>query len=375
MHSGIPFPILRGVGVVIPQDRITNEELVASFNRYAEIENRRREKTGEAPVPLSNARFIVEASGVEARHVLEKTGVLNPERMTPVFPERPDDQLSLQAEFGLASARLAIEDAGLAPSDIDLVICACAHHQRPYPAIGIEIQRALGCQGAAFDMNVACSSTTFAMHLAVQMTKSGAVRNALVCSPEIMSGHLNFRDRQTHFIFGDASASLVIGAGHDERRPPSPQFEIVQSEIWTEFSSNIRSNFGFLNRTAPETQFASDKLVTQVGNRVFKDVVVAASRFLRAFLERSGLGVADIERFWLHQANLKMIRALMRHLAGDELVERVPITLGELGNVAAPGSIIAFERTREEVPVGGHGLICSFGGGYSIGCQLLKRVA
>ncbi len=368
-------PFLRGVGVFIPDDVITNDELVESFNAFVTSENALRAPKGEPPLEMSSARFILEASGVARRHVLQKAGVLDPARMTPNLAERPDAQLSIQAEFGLASARLAIADAGLDPAEIDLVICSCAHHQRPYPAIAIEIQRALGAKGAAFDMNVACSSTTFAMHVGVQMVQSGAARNVLVCSPEIMSGHLNFRDRKTHFIFGDASASILISATTSASAAKTPVYAIEQSEIWTEFSSNIRSNFGFLNRTSPQTADADDKLVTQQGNRVFKDVVLAAGRFLREFLGRAKLSVDSIDRFWLHQANLKMIRALMRNIAGAELPDRVPITLADLGNVAAPGSIIAFARTREEAPLGGRGIICSFGAGYSIGCLLLRRVA
>ncbi len=373
MNSFGQTPIVMGTGVYIPRDRIENDDLVASFNEYVAVENKRREKTGEPLLEGSNSGFILEASGVRARHVLEKTGILDPARMVPHLPDRRDEALSIQAEFGVASARLAIADAGLEPVEIDLVICSCAHHQRPYPAIGIEIQKALGCAGGAFDMNVACSSTTFAMHLAAQMVRSGAARNVLVCSPEIMSGHLNFRDRKTHFIFGDASASVVIGGRRE--KPGSPAFEIVHSDIWTDFSSNIRSNFGFLNRTIPPAANNDDKLVTQVGNKVFKEVVQAANRVVRAFLEKAGVGVDQIERFWLHQANIKMIRTLMRMLASEEMTERVPITLAEIGNVAAPGSIIAFDKTKREVPVGGYGLICSFGAGYSIGCLLLKRVA
>ena len=366
-------PFLLGVGVYIPEPVITNEELVESFNAFVRQENEARAARGEPLLEGSSAGFIVEASGVRERHVLEKTGILDPARMVPRLPERRDEELSIQAEFGLASARIAIADAGLTPADIDLVICSCAHHQRPYPAIAIEIQNALGCAGAAFDMNVACSSTTFAMHIATQMVKSGAARNVIVCSPEIMSGHLNFRDRKTHFIFGDASASVVIGAGPN--RGGTPAYEILKTEIWTEMSSNIRSNFGFLNRANPETAARDDKLVTQVGNKVFRDVVTAASRMIRNFLESAGVGVPRIDRFWLHQANIKMNRALMRQVAGDELTERVPITLADIGNVASPGSIIAFERTRREVPVGGLGLVCSFGAGYSIGALLLRRAS
>ncbi len=372
--------MVRGVGVYIPSDRISNDELSDSFNQYVAIANTQREQAGDTLLEPSSAQFIADASGIRSRHVIEKTGILNPSRLMPDLPERLDDALSIQAEFAVKSARMALLDAQIEPGDVDLVICSCAHHQRPYPAIAIEIQKALGCQGAAFDMNVACSSTTFAMHMAVQMVQSGASRNVLVCSPEIMSGHLNFRDRKTHFIFGDASAAVIIG-----RASPPPGavggkdgnvvYEIIKTGIWTEFSSNIRSNFGFLNRICPLTANADDKLVTQVGNKVFKDIVFAASRYIRAFLESAGLDVRNMDRLWLHQANLKLIRALLRHLSDEDLTPQTPIILDEIGNVASPGSLIAFHRTRNEVPIGGYGLICSFGAGYSIGCLLLKRVS
>ncbi len=369
-----PQPCLLGVGFHLPLDRISNDELVAAFNASVEAENTKLAAGGELPLPFTDAGFIEEASGIRNRHVLDRSGILDPARMVPNLPERLDDALSIQAEFAVNSARLALADAGLDPSDIDLVICSCAHHQRPYPAIAIEIQKALGARGAAFDMNVACSSTTFAMHLAVQMVSAGAARNVLVCSPEIMSGHLNHRDRKSHFIFGDASASVIIGppgeAGHGQ-----PCYEVVASDIWTEFSSNIRSNFGFLNRTAPETAQTDDKLVTQVGNKVFKDIVFAASRHISAFLKGVGMTAEQVDRLWLHQANLKMLRALVKHLGCDGFDTRVPIVLDEIGNVASPGSLIAFARTRTDVPVGGSGLICSFGAGYSIGCLLLKRIS
>lgn len=382
----VPRAAIRAAAVHIPADRITNEELVASFNAYVVRENLRRAAAGEPLLEPSSASFIEEASGIRARHVLDKTGILDPERMVPALAERPVDALSIQAEFALESARPAVEESGIAPGEIDLVICACSHHQRPYPAIAIEVQAALGAAGAAFDMNVACSSATFGLHLAHRMVAAGAARNVLVVSPEIMSGHLNFRDRKTHFIFGDASTSVIVGAPADARRNggangpcaagrSAPTYEILDSRVWTGFSSNIRSDFGFLNRTAPETAGSDDKLVTQVGNRVFKDIVPAASRFLKDMLDRNDLTTEDVSRFWLHQANLKLNKAIVRQVLGHEDMARAPAVLGEIGNVASPGSIVAFHRTREEVPVGGLGLICSFGGGYSMGCLLMRRLA
>ncbi|RUU49287.1 beta-ketoacyl-ACP synthase III, partial [Mesorhizobium sp. M2C.T.Ca.TU.009.01.2.1] len=138
----------------IPEPVITNEELVASFNSWVDAENARRADTGEALLQKSDSDFIVHASGVKTRHVIEREGILDPTRMSPRIPARPDDALSLEAEFGIASAKKALAHAGVDGSDIDLVICSASHHQRPYPAIAIEMQEALGTKGAGFDMGL-----------------------------------------------------------------------------------------------------------------------------------------------------------------------------------------------------------------------------
>lgn len=222
-------------------------------------------------------------------------------------------------------------------------------------------------------MNVACSSTTFGLFLASDMVENGSSQTAAVCSPEIMSGHLNFKCRATHFIFGDASATIIVS-----REIPdgidTPVFEIVAKKVWTSFSSNIRSNFGFLNRTHPDTMFASDKLVTQQGRAVFKDITAKAADFIRDFVEENNVSLGEIERFWLHQANIKMLKAIVQRLLNKDMGIETPTILQDLGNVASPGSLIAFHRTRSQVSVGEYGLICSFGAGYSIGGFLVRRV-
>ena len=106
---------------------------------------------------------------------------------------------------------------GSQAADIDMVICAASHHQRPYPAIAIEIQHALGIEGAAFDMGLGCSSAAAGLHVAFNLVRTGAQRRVLVVTPEIITAHLNFRDRQTHFIFGDASTAMVVRAARRGR--------------------------------------------------------------------------------------------------------------------------------------------------------------
>lgn len=368
---------ISGIGVEIPEAVISNEELVASFNAWVAKENVRREAEGLEPLPGSSVEFIEYASGVKNRHVLEPDGILDPDRMTPRIAERPDDQISVMAEFGLASARKALDHAGVDASEIDLVICAASHQQRPYPAIAIEIQKELGTSGAAFDMSLGCSSAAAGLHVAFNLVRTGAQKRVLVVTPEIITGHLNFRDRQTHFIFGDASSALVVEAldGEEER---AGRFEVVDTRTWTQFSNNIRTNFGFLNRAAQEDTSSvptAGNMIKQVGNRVFKEVTVAGHKFIVDFLAEHGHAPQDIRRFWLHQANSRMNAMILKLSFGHEVdQDRAPTVLEKLGNTAAAGAIVAMKENHEDMKPGDHGLLCAFGAGYSIGGALLRMM-
>jgi beta-ketodecanoyl-[acyl-carrier-protein] synthase len=366
--------IISGIGTEIPEAVISNEELVASFNAWVDLENGRR-PAGAAPLQKSDTNFIVHASGVRNRHVLVLDGILDPERMTPRIPPRGDDELSVEAEFGLASARRALAHAGLDGKDVDLVICAASHQQRPYPALAIEIQREIGAQGAAFDMNLGCSSAAAALHVAASLVRAGAHRRVLIVTPEIISGHLNFRDRQTHFIFGDASVAIVVESLREGETRPG-RFEVLDTRSWTQFSNNIRTNFGFLIRAGQDDTSVvrmEGNMIKQVGNKVFKEVTVAGHRFIIEFLAEHGLVPEGIRRFWLHQANARMNAMILKLSFGYEVGhDRAPMVLERLGNTAAAGAIIALSENHEDMKPGDLGLLCAFGAGYSIGAALLR---
>ncbi|MDH4988734.1 beta-ketoacyl-ACP synthase III [Aminobacter anthyllidis] len=369
--------IISGIGVEIPQAAISNDELVTSFNAWVDVENVRRETAGQEPIKKSDSEFIVYASGVKNRHVHTLDGILDPERMTPRIAPRADDDLSVEAEFGVASARKALDHAGLTGADIDMVICAASHQQRPYPAISIEIQKELGIEGAAFDMSLGCSSAAAALHVAFNLVRSGGQKRVLIVTPEIITGHLNFRDRQTHFIFGDASVAMVVEAiGPKETRPG--RFEILDTRNWTQFSNNIRTNFGFLLRAGQENTSVVEmegNMIKQVGNKVFKEVTHAAHRFITAFLADHGMTPSDIRRYWLHQANARMNAMILKLALGHEAdQDTAPMVLERLGNTAAAGAIIALKENHEDMKSGDHGLICAFGAGYSIGGALVKMM-
>jgi len=369
--------LLTGTGVFTPEHRISNDELVASFNEYVRRSNERNADaiaagTAQALSP-SSVEFIEKASGIRSRYVMDRVGVLDPDRMAPSLPERPEDALSIQAEMSVKAAREALERAGRAPGEIDLVIVACSNTQRPYPAIAIEVQHALGISDAyAYDMNVACSSATFGIQNAVDAVRAGSARRVLMVNPEICSGHLDFRDRDCHFIFGDVCTAVVIE--REDVATSQNAWEIVSSRLRTAFSNNIRNNSGFLDRWDGSSPGARNKLFHQEGRKVFKEVCPLVAAQILEHLEHSRVAVAEVRRFWLHQANLQMNELIARRVLGREPTrEEAPVVLDEYANTSSAGSVIAFHKHHGDLERGATGVLCSFGAGYSIGTVILRR--
>lgn len=355
--------VIGGTGLWTPPHTITNEELVDAYNRYAA-------RHPETLLP-SSVEFVEKASGIHQRYVLDKVGVLDPERMTPHITERPDDQWSVQSEMCCEAARQALERANCPAEEVDGVIVGCSNLQRAYPAVSIEVQKALGCGGWAYDMNVACSSATFAVSNAAQSIASGFARRILVVNPEITSAHLNFRDRDSHFIFGDACTAILVEAADVSRS--LDRWEILGCQLATQFSNNIRNNFGFLNRCDEDRAGDPDKLFRQNGRAVFKEVVPMVARHLQAHLQK--LGNPAIDRFWLHQANRHMNDFIAKMVLGREAtLQEAPVILNEFANTSSAGSVIAFHRYHDDLGPGATGVLCSFGAGYSVGSVVVRRV-
>ncbi len=361
---------ITGTGLYHPAESISNQELVESLNAYVEQynqDNAEKIAAGELPERLgSSAEFIEKASGIQRRYVIEKSGVLDPSRLRPRLEERTDDELSIQAEWGVWAAKDAMTNAGVAPEDIDVVILACSNLQRAYPAVAVEIQTALGIEGYAYDMNVACSAATFGLKQAYDAIKSGA-RRVLLVNVEITSGHTDYRSRDCHFIFGDVATASII-----EDTETKNGFEILDIHLFTQFSNNIRNNFGFLNRS--EDAVRDDKQFRQDGRKVFKEVCPLVAKIISTQLEKNQIDAESIKRFWLHQANLNMNQLIAKLVLGkDAEPERTPIILDEFANTSSAGVMIALHRTGHEVESDEYGVICSFGAGYSVGSILVQK--
>ncbi len=380
MGAELSRVLITGTGLFTPPDSVTNEELVASLSRANERWNTEHraaiERGDEAERDMPSERFIQKASGVGHRYVMDKSGILDPDRLHPRLPLRGEDELSIQAEICVAAAQEALAQAGRTGSDVDAVIVGCSNLQRAYPAIAIEVQAALGAGGYAYDMNVACSSATFALQNAVDAINGGNARCVLVLNPEITSGHNNFELREYHFIFGDACTAVLVESeiGPEASVRNGESWEVLGTRMATQFSNNIRNDAGYLNRSEDGVRHPHELVFRQNGRSVFKEVCPMVVEHLRGHLDDLGIPLEEVKRLWLHQANLGMNKFIARTLLGREVdPEEAPVILDEYANTSSAGSVIAFHKHRDGLAVGDCAVLCSFGAGYSIGSIILRK--
>jgi beta-ketodecanoyl-[acyl-carrier-protein] synthase len=377
LHQAGERVVISGVGLWTPEHVITNQELVTALNAYADRFNAQHKDEIDAgklqPVMKSDAEFIEKASGIRQRHVYVKDGILDIDYMRPRIAERAEGELSHQAQIAFDAARRALQAAGKTGKDIDAVIVSCAYTERAYPAIAIEVQNELDIDGFGFDMLVACSAATFALHRAWEMVKSGSARAVLVINPELVSPQINYCDRDSHFIFGDVATAVVIERA--ETASSDHQFDILGTQAKTVYSNNIRSNFGYMSRAYGTDPFGNDKLFHQEGRSVFKEVCPMAAEHLISHLALHGKKTTDVRRWWLHQANINMNQLISKKLLGRMPdADEAPIVLDRYANTASAGSVIALALHHQDLKSGDIGMLCSFGAGYSIGSLILQKL-
>lgn len=377
---------ITGTGLYIPPYSISNEELVESFNQY--VENYNEQHADEidngtiTALQPSSSEFIEKVSGIKSRYVMEKDGILDPEIMAPVIAYRNlGEELSVMAEMGVAALQDALADAGLEANDLDGIILACSNFQRTYPAVAIEIQNAIGMVGGfAYDMNVACSAATFGLSQAHGSILSGLAKRIAVVNVEITSAHLNWRNRDSHFIFGDVATASIV-----EELDTPKGYEILNSKLFTQFSTNIKNEYGFMDRSeflAAETEMypdlkapVTDKLFLQNGRKVFREVCPKVSEVITEHLTENDLTAKDVKMMWLHQANANMLDLILRTVVGKEADKAiVPSVIAEFANTSSASPMIVFHRYKDDLQSGDLGVICSFGAGYSIGSVLVRKV-
>lgn len=318
---------ITGTGSHLPPRRVTNADLVA------ELAGRGIETSND---------WIVERTGIRARHFAA-----------------PDVACS---DMALEASRHALQAAGLAAQDIDLIIVATSTPDMVFPSTACILQNKLGAIGCpAFDVQAVCSGFVYALTVADAMIRAGTAKRALVVGSEIFSRLLDFNDRTTCVLFGDGAGAVVLEA--------SDEPGILSTDLHAD-----GRHVGILCVPGHVSggQTTGHPLLTMDGPAVFKLAVGVLESAARAALDKAGLTEADIDWLVPHQANIRIMQGTARKLRLP--MDKVVVTVDQHGNTSAASIPLALDHAVRsgQIVQGETVLLEGVGGGFTWGAVLLK---
>jgi len=316
--------VVKGSGSVLPARVVSNEELAKTVDTSDE--------------------WIVERTGIHSRHIAAES--------------------ETTATLATEAARRALEAAGVAPSEIDLIVLATTTPDQTFPATATIVQDALGCNGCtAFDVAAVCSGFLYAMTIADSMLKTGAAKCALVIGSETMSRLLDWEDRATCVLFGDGAGAVVLKAEEVAEDGPG----VLASRLHADGAHNsmLHTDGG------PSTTGTVGKLRMK-GREVFRHAVVNLAEVLTEVLDDAGITAADLDWVVPHQANARILDATARKL--DLPPEKVVVTVGDHANTSAASVPLALDAAVRDgrIRPGHLVMLEAMGGGFTWGACLLR---
>lgn len=320
------FARILGTGSYLPPHRLTNADLAAQLARDG-IE--------------TSDEWIVERTGIHARHFAGE-GVA-------------------ASDLALPAARAALEAAGVAAEDIDLIIVATSTPDMVFPSTATLLQQKLGIAGcAAFDMQAVCSGFVYALTVADSMIKTGAANKALVVGAEVFSRILDFKDRTTCVLFGDGAGAVVLGASETPG--------ILASQL---HADGRHAGLLCVPGTVSGGRVLGDPLLKMDGQAVFKLAVGVLDKVARAVLEKAGRSEADIDWLIPHQANIRIMQGTAKRLKMS--MDKLIVTVDEHGNTSAASIPLALDVAVRsgKVKPGDTVMLEGVGGGFTWGAVLL----
>ena len=320
--------ILLGTGSALPKRVVTNAELAETVDTSDE--------------------WIVERTGIRARHIAGEG--------------------ETTATLATDAARAALEVAGLAAQDIDLIILATATPDQTFPAAATKVQAALGIDDCvAFDVAAVCSGFLYAVTVADSMIRSGAANRALVIGSETFSRILDWEDRTTCVLFGDGAGAIVLGAEDSAATDPATARGILASKL----HADGRHNQLLYVDGGPSTTQTVGKLRMK-GQEVFRHAVVNLAAVLTEVMGMAGLCATVIDWLVPHQANARILDATARKLKLP--AERVIMTVDRHANTSAASVPLALDLAMRDgrIKAGDLVVLEAMGGGFTWGACVLR---
>jgi 3-oxoacyl-[acyl-carrier-protein] synthase-3 len=316
--------VFKGSGSALPSRVMSNAEL--------------------AKLVDTSDEWIRERTGIAARHIAaehETTG-----------------SLATQA------ARAALADAGIAPSDVDLIVLATATPDQTFPATATQVQAELGCNGgAAFDVAAVCSGFLYALATADAMLRTGMAKCAVVIGAETFSRILDWEDRSTCVLFGDGAGAFVLRAEEVAEDGPG----VLATRL---HADGAHRELLYVDG-GPSTTGTVGKLRMK-GREVFRHAVANLAEVLNEVLEASGYSAGEIDWVVPHQANLRILDATARKLGLP--FDKVVVTVDRHANTSAASVPLAFDVARRDgrIKPGDLVMLEAMGGGFTWGASLLR---
>ena len=270
------------------------------------------------------------------------------------------------ASMSTQAARRAMENAGVTPQEIDLIIVGTVSADHVTPACACEVQAAIGAAGAvAFDINAACSGFMFALNIAHAYLQMGIYKTALIIGAETLSKIMDWSDRSTCVLFGDGAGAAIVRADAKEGLLSFDQGS--DGAKGSVLACVNRSNNNPFIETSKELEY-----VHMDGQEVYKFAVTAVPASLQKTIEAAGLTIEDIDYFALHQANIRILQAVAKRLKVSE--DKFPISLDHCGNISAASvPILLDEMNRKGLLKPGMKIALSgFGGGLTWASAVLE---
>ena len=322
---------IRSVGRFLPERRLTNQDL-------------------EKMVDTSD-EWIVSRTGIRERRILE--------------PGLGNSYMATRA------AQECLQRAGVTASELDAIVVATVTPDMFFPSTACLVQRALGASQAwGFDLSAGCSGFIFALTTGAQMIEAGRYQKVLVIGSDVMSSIIDYQDRNTCVLFGDAAGAVLLEAC------PEPEFGILD---FIQRIDGIGGDFlhmkagGSLRPASLETVQRKDHYVYQEGAQVFKFAVTEMAEVSARIMERNGLTGADLKLFIPHQANLRIIDASAKRMGIDP--KKIVINIDRYANTtAATIPLCLYDALVEDkrLDKGDYLVMSAFGAGFTWGSILMR---